>query len=79
MFLRFSTVAVMVLVGAGCVNGGVDEPQAGSVQQGILGCPVFMCGTNSPQIAERKLAAMAQAARALRDVGAGVDRAERAT
>ncbi len=53
MFLRFSTVAVMVLVGAGCENGDVDEPQLAGVQQNFGGgCDVFMCGTNSPQIAE---------------------------
>ena len=53
MFLRSFTVAVMVLVGAGCESGDVDEPQLAGVQQNFGGgCDVFMCGTNSPQIAE---------------------------
>ena len=53
MFLRISTIAVVVLgLGAGCVNGDVDAPQASSVEQDILTCQEFMCGTNSPQIAE---------------------------
>lgn len=34
------------------MNGDVGEPRAGSVQQGILTCQEFLCGTNSPQIAE---------------------------
>jgi hypothetical protein len=43
----------MVLgVGAGCVNGDIEAPQASSVEQDILTCQEFMCGTNSPQIAE---------------------------
>ena len=44
--------ALVVLLGAGCVNGDVDPPQVGSVQQAVLTCDEFMCGTNSPQIAE---------------------------
>jgi hypothetical protein len=55
MFLRISPVAVMVLVGAGCVTGDVDEPRTASAQHELIGgggCDVFMCGTNSPQIAE---------------------------
>src|SRR4051812_17826259 len=51
MSLRISTLAVVVL-GVGCVNGDVDEPQTGDVQQNVLDCDIIMCGTNSPQIAE---------------------------
>jgi hypothetical protein len=46
-----SALAVVVF-GVGCVNGDVDPPQVGGVQQDVLTCDEFMCGTNSPQIAE---------------------------
>ena len=51
MFLRIPALAVVVL-GVGCVAGDVDEPRVGAVQQDIGGCDEFMCGTNSPQIAQ---------------------------
>jgi len=51
MSLRISAIA-MVVLGVGCVNGDVDEPQAGVIQQNVIDCDEFMCGTNSPQIAQ---------------------------
>lgn len=51
MFLRISLLAMVVALGAGCVSGDVDEPQAGTVQQDIQLCDGWLCGTNSPQIA----------------------------
>jgi hypothetical protein len=51
MLLRISMLVVMVL-GAGCMIGEVDEPQVGAVQQDIQLCDGWLCGTNSPQIAE---------------------------
>jgi hypothetical protein len=52
MFLRISALAAVVVLGVGCVAGDVDEPRVGAVQQDIGGCDEFMCGTNSPVIAE---------------------------
>jgi len=51
MSLRISALAVVVL-GAGCVNGDVDEPETQDAHQDIQSCDIFLCGTNSPQIAE---------------------------
>jgi ADYC domain len=51
MSLRISAIA-MVVLGVGCVNGDVDEPAAGVIQQDVIDCDEFMCGTNSPQIAQ---------------------------
>lgn len=51
MSLRISLV--LAALGAGCATGdpgAADEPPTSSVQQGI--CSAWMCGTNSPQIAE---------------------------
>ena len=52
MSLRMSALAVVVVLGVGCVNSDVDPPQVGGVQQDVLTCDEFMCGTNSPEIAE---------------------------
>ena len=52
MSLRISAL-VLVALGAGCATGDLgaaDEPPTSTVQQGI--CSAWMCGTNSPQIAE---------------------------
>jgi hypothetical protein len=51
MYLRIS--AFVLLLG-GCLTPVTEEPPASSSQQGLGGgnCDVFMCGTNSPQIAE---------------------------
>jgi hypothetical protein len=55
MSLRLSALAVVLC--AGCMAGNVDEPQTSNVRQLVGGpddgtCDEFMCGTNSPQIAE---------------------------
>jgi hypothetical protein len=54
MSLRMSAFAVVL--GAGCMTGALDEPPTDNVQQAIgldpETCDEFMCGTNSPQIAE---------------------------
>jgi ADYC domain-containing protein len=51
MSLRMSALAVVVL-GVGCVNGENDSLRVESVEQDVLTCDEFMCGTNSPQVAE---------------------------
>jgi hypothetical protein len=51
MLLRVSTL-VLVVLGVGCVTGEVDEPKTGDVQQDIQLCDGWLCGTNSPEIAE---------------------------
>lgn len=51
MSLRMSALAVMVL-GAGCMNGEAVEPNTADVQQDFQLCDGWLCGTNSPQIAE---------------------------
>jgi len=55
MSLRMSSVIALML-GAGCVAGETDdvgsEPSTGNVEQTITTCPEYMCGTNSPQIAQ---------------------------
>jgi hypothetical protein len=54
MSLRISTLVVAAL-GAGCATGDLDpaagDPATGDVQQAFNQCPEFMCGTNSPVIA----------------------------
>ena len=54
MSLRISTL-VMVALGAGCAMDDLDslagDPPSGGVQQAFTQCPEFMCGTNSPEIA----------------------------
>jgi len=55
MSLRLSALAVVLCTG--CMAGSVDEPHTGNVRQLVGGpddgtCDEFMCGTNSPQIAE---------------------------
>ncbi len=52
MFLRISTLAAVVVLGVGCVAGDVDEPRMGAIQQDFQLCDGWLCGTNSPQIAE---------------------------
>lgn len=53
MLLRISAVVAVALV-AGCMNGGIDEPATGGVEQHFGGgsgnCTEWMCGTNSPEI-----------------------------
>jgi hypothetical protein len=54
--IRMSLVVVMVL-GAGCMNGGIDEPESAATGAlvgtgGSGNCQEWLCGTNSPQIAE---------------------------
>lgn len=52
MSLRMSSL-VLAVFGAGCALGAAaGEPATGSAQQDINQCPEFMCGMNSPQIAE---------------------------
>src|SRR5688572_21935299 len=51
MILRALALAVMVL-GSGCVVDGLDEPRTEEAQQSVLLCDGWLCGTNSPQIAE---------------------------
>jgi hypothetical protein len=51
MILRALALAVMVL-GSGCVVDGIDEPRTEETQQSVLLCDGWLCGTNSPQIAE---------------------------
>lgn len=54
MSLRISSLVALVL-GAGCATGDLDgstEPKTDHVEQGLIQCPPYMCGTNSPQIAE---------------------------
>jgi hypothetical protein len=51
MSLRMFSLALVAL-GVGCVNLDLDgEPQTSNVQQNFTECPTFMCGTNSPVIA----------------------------
>jgi hypothetical protein len=53
MSLRISSLVVVVL-GAGCATGdlgGATEPTH-EIQQSLIQCPPYMCGTNSPQIAQ---------------------------
>jgi ADYC domain len=50
MYLRASLLAATIL-GAGCMTGDADPPPR-TVQQDIGGCDAWMCGSNSPQIAE---------------------------
>jgi len=53
MSLRISSLVVAAL-GVGCVSsdldGAAEDPHTSTVQQGL--CGPYMCGTNSPQIAE---------------------------
>ncbi|HMG23964.1 MAG TPA: ADYC domain-containing protein [Kofleriaceae bacterium] len=42
---------MLAVVGAGCLSSVVDEPVAAEASE-IGSCDAFMCGTNSPQIAE---------------------------
>lgn len=51
MFLRVSILAAVVL-GVGCVGVDVDQPQTRNIQQNFQVCEEWLCGTNSPQIAE---------------------------
>jgi hypothetical protein len=45
--------AFVLLLGGGCVAGTTDDLPTGATVQAAGGnCDVFMCGTNSPQIAE---------------------------
>jgi hypothetical protein len=54
MSLRISSLVVAAL-GAGCLSnelpGATDDSSTGSVEQALTQCPEFMCGMNSPQIA----------------------------
>lgn len=51
MSLRFSALCAVAL-GAGCLAvDGIDAPTS-DVAQPLLDCDEYMCGTNSPQIAE---------------------------
>ena len=43
---------VMAVVGAGCAVGEDDAPVAVQASESLGDCDAFMCGTNSPQIAE---------------------------
>lgn len=48
-----TSILVAVILGGGCVSdaGDNEEQPAEGVKQSALGCPEFMCGTNSPVIA----------------------------
>jgi hypothetical protein len=50
MSFRISSMVVAAL-GVGCVSDEL-EPRTAEVDQQLAGCDIFMCGSNSPQIAE---------------------------